>query len=522
MEYTISFCISKGATMKPQSSALRRSLTRIVIALILLLICAGFILFRRMHPQVKEAMYDITVIPPTCTDSGYSLYTNKENGTTYTDDLLPATGHSFGSWEEDASDPLVLRKTRFCALCGAEETEYEYARLTIPVIALEGSLEGIGKKSEVSVSMSFTGPDQEFTSFATLKYQGHSSLSYEKKNYTLKLFRDGGRTQKNKLTFSHWNPEHKYILKANYIDPSQSRNLIGANLWADVVASRDRIPAELKNLSNYGAVDGFPVALWLNGDFQGLYTMTLHKDDDLFGMEDGYEHAILIANTATADEAFFRNTAAFQEDSPWEVEYCGTGDSRWAEDKLNELIRFVLDSDDGTFRENLHRYLDVDSAIDYLLSMYALGLTHHGADEMMLVCYSRNDPWIASLYDMETAFGLSADGTACLEPEAFLPEETFGSWNSNTGSLLWDRLLQNFFPEIQARYQVLRQRVFDPDAMCLRVTDYLCQIDPALFEADHSIFPQPNPQINHQEQIVQYILRRIELLDGILLPQTGV
>jgi hypothetical protein len=123
---------------------------------------------------------------------------------------------------------------------------------------------------------------------------------------------------------------------------------------------------------------------------------------------------------------------------------------------------------------------------------------------------------------METAFGLSADGTACLEPEAFLPEETFGSWNSNTGSLLWDRLLQNFFPEIQARYQVLRQRVFDPDAMCRRVTDYLCQIDPALFGADHSIFPQPNPQINHQEQIVQYILRRIELLDGILLPQTGV
>ena len=507
--------------MKHPSSALRRALTRIVIAVILLLICAGFMVYRRMNDRRREALYDITVIPPTCTDSGYSLYTNKENGATYSDDIVPAMGHNFRDWSEDASDPMVLRKKRICSRCGTEESEYEYPRLSIPVIELEGSLDGIGKKSEVNINVFFSDAGQEFTSFATLKYQGHSSLSYEKKNFTLKLFQDEERSQKNKMVFTHWNPENKYILKANYIDSSQCRNLVSADLWADVVASREQIPTELEELSNYGAVDGFPVALYQNGSFCGLYTMNLHKDDDLFGMKDGRDHAILIANTATSDEAFFRNNASFQEDSPWEVEYCGTEDNQWAKDKLNELITFVVQSNDATFQENLHRYLDVDSAIDYLLSIYTLGLTYHGADELILVCYGRDDPWIASLYDMETAFGLSTDGTACYEPNVFLPEKNGGSWNSNTENLLWDKLLKNFFPEIQQRYQVLRQDIFDPESMCGRVSDYLNKIDPALFEADHTVFPHPNHQINHQEQIVQYILWRIELLDRILLLQTG-
>ena len=499
-----------------------RALIRIAIAVILLAISTGIIVYRRLDPAWRNSLYDAKLIPPTCTESGYTLYTNRENGRTYTDHIIPPAGHTFGPWQETASDATSTRSSRRCQVCGFTEEKIAYPDLSIPVLAIEGDLEGIGKKSEVNISVSLTGGEQELTSFATLKYQGHSSLSYDKKNYTLKLFLDENRTGKNKVSFSHWNPEHKYILKANYIDSSQCRNLVCADLWADVVASRTNIPRQLKNLSNYGAVDGFPVALYLNGDFQGIYTVNLHKDDDLFGMEDGRNQAIVIANTDTADEAFFLHEAAFTEESPWEVEFCGSSDDAWVKDKLNDFISFVMESDNETFRKNLSAYLDVDSAIDYLLSIYAMGLTRHGADELMLVCYGKNEPWIASMYDMETAFGLSADGTSQADPEEFLPGLENGRWNSDTGSLLWDRLLQNFLPEIQQRYLQLRQSVFDPQNMCSRVTDFISQIDPQLYAADHEVFPHPNPQIDHQEQITQYILRRIALLDEILLTETGV
>jgi hypothetical protein len=70
---------------------------------------------------------------------------------------------------------------------------------------------------------------------------------------------------------------------------------------------------------------------------------------------------------------------------------------------------------------------------------------------------------------MEDAFGLSPDGTACLSAEAFLPEYADGKWSSSTGSLLWDRLLNAFAPQIRARYAALRQTVLSEEALTGRI-----------------------------------------------------
>ena len=508
--------------MKDRNPTLQRALLRIAASVVLLAVSAGIAVYQRSNPEPESAGYDTKVIPPNCADSGYTLYTSRDDGSTYTDDIVPALGHDFDRWQQVEANEVITHSTRVCQVCGAWEDSFLYPEFSIPTLVLEGDLTGIGKKNEVKIQASLTGGEQDVDCFATLKYQGHSSLNNDKKNYTLKFFTDESYTEKNKLTFSHWNKENKYILKANYIDPSQCRNLICADIWADMVASREIIPEELKGLSNYGAVDGFPVALYINGSFEGLFTMNLHKDDDLFGMKDDREHAILIANTDTEEEAFFRATAQFGEDTPWEVEFCGTQEDTWAKEKLNRLITFVMESDDETFRRDLEKYLDVDSAVDYLLFVYAMGLTRHGADELVLACYGSEDPWIASVYDMETAFGLDQNGFTAASPEEFLPFLEGDVWNSATGNLLWDRLLQNFYPQIQQRYRQLRQTVLDPQRMCSRVRDYLSAIDPLLWEADHAVYPHPNPQLEHQKQITQYIPRRMELLDGILLTETGV
>lgn len=493
----------------------KTALIRILIAAILLAVSAGFLFFRRIQPEVRDQLYDVTVVPPTCTDSGYSLFTSKENGATFADDIVPALGHSFGDWQirQEGSSILPEIGLRVCTVCGAQEEQIHYPEMPIPLVALEGDLTGIGKTTEVSVNAEYISGDESFTAYALLKYQGHDSLRFDKKNYTLKLFRDEERQEKYKMTFSHWNPEHKYILKANYIDPSQCRNLICADVWADVTKSRDGLSAPFRNLSNYGAVDGFPVALYINREFEGLYTFNLHKDDDLFGMKDGRAQAILIANDASSPEAFFREKAAFHEDSPWEVEFCGTENSDWAKDKLNRLIAFVMESDDETFRKDLGKHLDVNSAIDYLLSIYTLGLTNHSGANLILVCYAEDHPFTASLYSMGTAFGLSEDGKALLQPDLFLP----GTADSGTGNLLWDRLLKNFRPQIEQRYAELREEIFDPEALCRQVAEYTAAIPDYLTEADNSVYPHPNPDISHTEQITQYITRRIRLLDEIFL-----
>ena len=497
-----------------EEKTLRRSLIRIALAVVLVTVSILGIWLRGREKKPDLTGYSVEVIPPTCTDGGYSLYTNPETGEVVMEDVVPAVGHIFGSWQitEEATLLTPGSRSRICESCGETQTARAYYEGSLSVIALEGDLTGIGKKSEVPMQASLFLEEGEIESFASLKHQGHSSLQFSKKNYTLKLWKDDQLTEKNKLTLSHWNKENKYILKADYLDPTMCRNLICADVWADVAASREDLPENFTELSNYGAVDGFPALLYINGEFQGIYNMNLHKDDDLFGMEEDAYHAVMITNDSTAPEAFFKGEAAFADTSPWEVEFCGTAEETWAKDKLNELIRFVMESDDATFRKELHKYLDVNSAVDYLLSIYALGLTNHGADELVLVCYGKNDPWICSMYDMETGFGLSSDGKTFLPAEVFLPGA-----DSATDNLLWDRLWQNFYPELCARYTELRQSVFAPEALIGRVTDFTAPIPEEAYEANDALHEDYPAAKTGLAQMADYIEKRMELTDKLFL-----
>lgn len=501
----------------PKHNQIPTAVVRIVCAVLIL--CAAALVMHQRTAKRDEGQYDIQKIDPTCTKSGYSLYTDLNTGEVYVQDIIDATGHDFGPWvlSQNILGINCGFSTRICSVCGQEEMKAEYPELGISRISLYGSLDGIGKKTEVPLTahLELKEDDLSIDCYASLKYQGHVSLSYDKKNYTLKLFNDEARQEKNKLTLSHWNKENKYILKANYVDTSQCRNLVCADVWADICAARSNIPPQFKDLSNYGAIDGLPVALYINDQFWGLYNMNLHKDDDLFCMEEDAQHAILISNNSAMPEASFREQAVFTENSPWEVEFCGTEDSTWAKEKLNALIEFVMNSDDKTFRTELSQYLDINAAIDYLIAMYALGLTNHGNQDLVLVSYG--DIWIPSMYDMETAFGLQEGGADWHEYKAFLPVKEGNTWLSGTDNLLWDRLLQNFFPEIRARYQELRADILDPQNLCKRVNTFMETIPAELYDAEQERNPHPRSYVEHNKQMTTYIVERIEALDLLLL-----
>ena len=188
----------------------------------------------------------------------------------------------------------------------------------------------------------------------------------------------------------------------------------------------------------------------------------------------------------------------------WELEFCGTEDVQWAKDKFNALIRFVSQSDDETFRQDLHKYLDVDSAVDYLVAMYALGLTEHAAKDLLLVTYDIDTPWIASMYDLEEAFDQSA-----------MPVLTESGWNSGTGSLLWDRLLNLFYPQIRDRYRVLRRDILDPEKICSRVEDYIALISPTLYREDSRVNGSPEFSSLQKDEMLRAIKENIANLDEI-------
>jgi len=471
------------------------------------------------QPVSSAETYVISTIAPTCTKDGYVVATSEDDTFVQILKTVPAAGHVFSDAvvQEPVDAANCGYRERHCLQCPFIEKNPIYPECTIARLCLYGDLTGIGKKSEVPVTVSFDGEGQSVDCYGLLKYQGHTSMVYDKKNYTLKLFKDAEHTDKNKLKFFDWKKEHKYILKANYIDASTCRNLVCADIWSEMVACRQGYHPRLDDSSNMGATDGFPLALYLNDEFLGLYTFTLHRDDDLFDMEDGQRDGILVANTAQSDSAFFKAPATFESGDDWEVEFSGTEDTTWAEDKLNALIEFVLTSSDSDFYENLDQHLDVNSALDYLIAIYSLGLTNSGAKNITLATYE-DGVLFFSLCDMENAFGLSTTGESFYSPSEYLPECINGRWDSATKSLLWDRLLQAFLPELCSRYGELRQSILTADHICGKVADYMAPISQDFYSANQTLYPEmPQISIPHEDQIEAYVLQRLLLLDEIFL-----
>ena len=109
----------------------------------------------------------------------------------------------------------------------------------IPIVTINGELPTAKAQGEYNVIISYNSLTDSFVDYGTVKVQGDSSTSYPKKNFTVKLFSDFGRTKKDKRQFRDWDKaRNKFVLKANWIDHSHARNIVNARLWTQVVKSR--------------------------------------------------------------------------------------------------------------------------------------------------------------------------------------------------------------------------------------------------------------------------------------------
>lgn len=481
------------------------------IMVVILVIIFGFIGF--LFYSCREKV--IKIVKPTCVESGYSIY--KKNKKTQIRDIIPAKGHEFGEWIILTEPSGVTKgvRTHRCMVCDYGENENFFNKSDLPQIMFYGDISSIGKKDLVVVKSKYRDNDTEFDGFATLKYQGHSSLKYDKKNFTVKFFEDRDCTKKKNLQFSHWNKENKYILKANYIDVSRSRNLICADIWSQMVAEREGVHSRLLNTSNHGAVDGFPVEVYLNDEFIGTYNLTLHKDDSLFAMEEGKKDGIVIVNEGNSKESLFKQTVNWDATQDWEVEFCGTENDDWIKDKTNAFIEFVMSSTNEGFKKNLSKYADVNSLVDYVIAIYILGLNSNYSKDLIFVSYD-DGPLIASLFDMENAFGMKPDGTGFESISHCLPIKKNGNWNSGTDSLLWDKVIRNYYSEIQVRYKELRQNVLSEKNIFQIAEEKTSIIPETINRADFELYnEQPLQDISHLMQIKNYTKERIDALDKI-------
>ena len=309
-------------------------------------------------------------------------------------------------------------------------------------------------KNDVLAELTYISKTLSFHSYITIKCQGTSSMKYPKKNFTIKLFDDEARSQKKKIGFKDWGKQNKFCLKANWIDISHARNIVSARLWGDVVKSRsnyNELPELLKTSPNQGAIDGFPIKVYANGVYQGRYTWNIPKDGWMTNMDSDLDtHCILCSENY--DSGCFR-AAALVDGSDWSDELHDSCPES-IKTKWNEVIDFVMNSTDEEFKANLENYFDVPSLLDYdLFGLAVCGSDSFGKNQIYMT-YDGNK-WIASMYDLDTTWGMYWNGETLVAAD--YDRTKFEDYvKDRLGNLLYYRIEQLFYTELQARWEELK------------------------------------------------------------------
>lgn len=154
-----------------------------------------------------------------------------------------------------------------------------------------------------------------FKKYAILNAQGNSSLNLDKRNVALDLCDDewvGDDTPKVRI--GNWVPQDSFHMKAYYTDFFRGVGAVSYKLYDQIVRTRgnmydrpwkkalldmSKIGATTKSIGNpyvgdYSLLtdtgarcfpDGFPVAVYLNGSFYGIFSFQLKKHRDNYHMD---------------------------------------------------------------------------------------------------------------------------------------------------------------------------------------------------------------------------------------------
>lgn len=382
-----------------------------------------------------------------------------------------------------------------------------------PLVYIDGEIPTT--KDNVLATMAVKSKWLNVFAYIKIKCQGSSSMTFPKKNFTVTLYQDEARKIPMYITIPGWkHASNKFVLKANWVDPTHARNIITARLWSEIVASRpdyDELPEELRNSPNNGAIDGFPILVTTNGTYQGIYTWNIPKEDWLWGMdEDNPNHVLLCGETNTAGTGTDVSSTNFREpwsgvhEDDWSVE---VGENSEAVSEALNALTTCLNLPEPQCKAQIDNYLDVQSAIDYDLLMCADRGVDSVARNMLLGTYNLKK-WICGMYDLDSTWGQSVAGPQ--NPG----DKHLGQNYNEQHSLLWERIEKIYAARLKERGMELRKTVLSYGNIMGKFERFMDSVGDKAYSDDSVTYPTiPSAEVYDVWQLRNFVRDRLAYFD---------
>ena len=374
--------------------------------------------------------------------------------------------------------------------------------LQLPRVYLTGSTVGMGKDSPVKMAFKFVDAEQTITGWADVEWQGNTSIVFPIKNYGIDLYEDEAMTTKMDISVLPHMATDSYHLKANYIDPSNVKNLAGARLFKYMC---DIVGLTFPNSARC-VVDGRPVEVYVNGKFNGIYTFNYKQSKSLFGMGSGNAEFIYRCEVGTGWGLFEGTSFPTKEefDLIWEARY-PKPKNLTNHNEIQRMLKWVNDATADEFKTNIGSYLNLQSCLIYRICGDIMAFRDNSAKNLT-VCSWDGQVWYTIPYDMDMGMMDKTD-----------------SGMVNAGGNLWSKLDANFNAEKKAMYAQLRNAGMDANTIFKLYSDILYPIGMNGYTADRKVKYDPYTNIDSRVSFVgfddyigfhkEFIQARIGLMD---------
>ena len=314
------------------------------------------------------------------------------------------------------------------------------------------------------------------------------------------------------------------------MDSAHYRNTGNATYINDNLYSGTLNPAQQLDANVRNTIDGFPINLYINGEYIGVFNFNNDKSNKkVFGLTKSFPQCIsyeVSANSNTTAGAFNKWTSAtgltekqyYYND--FELRYSSRSqdadEDNWDITPLKTLVDWVSDADETEFRTNLDQHFNRRYLIDYYIFTMTAGLIDNFGKNMMLTTWD-SQIFYPQFYDCDSCLSLNNSGYRRYDPYIEVTPDVFNTSDSK----LWTKLTQYLWDEIVVRYRELRQSTLTYD----RLMEYyyghqISKIPERLYNTDMNTKYLNHTEYlfmlhgNDLEHLKSWLSKRISFLDN--------
>ena len=401
-----------------------------------------------------------------------------------------------------------------------DKTYLSFGKINFGKLYFEGKLPTDVSDARTPESLTFKMYDDNdkflFAGNSELSIQGNGSATVPKKGYTFDLYNSNDESLSVK--FGDMVAVDSFNLKANYSDRTHSRDVGGCKLWRDMIntlpyplSKVNNKPIELstsvKKDNQYIAdanyfPNGFPIAVYINGTFQGLFTFRHKKTRQNYALDNSnLGHIFLDSATYTAflNEPF--------EHTDWEIKspkmsgYVDMGPVPNATvlANINRLFDFTRNL--SAQKANHADFIVLKHWIHFLIFSELSGNWDIDGNNVNLMTWN-GAQWTILPYDLDQSFGLRAT-TISTTQTGFVINIAF-----------WNTFKTVFATEIKEEYTRLRASFLHTNNLTKYFINQTKSISRDVYKADFDkwglFYTNGEPQLEH---IFSYIDSRLNYLD---------